>query len=221
MLEIIKLVKDHKQLIWGTEDWVVSGHKNGMGRVVSTDFEDMTVSELISKHPDIFNNQIDGQLPLLIKIIDAKDDLSVQVHPDDIYAQKYENSLGKTECWYILDADEDSDIIVGHSANDKNEMQKKINDQKLLDILDVKKVKKGDFFYIPSGTVHAIRKNTKILEVQQSSDVTYRLFDYNRVQEDGSLRELHINKALDVIDFNPQKVKGMTKSVMFDNSKVT
>ncbi len=221
MLEIIKLTKDHKQLIWGTEDWVVSGHENGMSKVMAVGYEGMSVSEFIKQRPDIFNHQINEKLPLLIKIIDAKDDLSVQVHPGDNYAKKHEDSLGKTECWYILDADVGSDIIVGQNALDKAEMQAKINDQRVIDVLDVKEVKKGDFFYIPSGTVHAIRKNTKILEVQQSSDITYRLFDYNRVQQDGSLRELHINKALDVINFNQNNLDDIKREVMIGNSKVT
>ncbi len=204
MDKIIKLSKDHKELIWGTEDWVVSGHGNGQSRVNGGSYDNMLVSELIQAHPEVFNHQVVEQLPLLIKVIDTHDDLSVQVHPGDEYAKKHENSLGKTECWYILDAASDSDIIVGHSAPDKQTMQTKINDQALIDCLNVMPIKKGDFFNIPSGTVHAIRKNTTILEVQQSSDITYRLFDYNRVQADGSLRELHINKALDVIDFEQE-----------------
>lgn len=220
MTRIIKLNNVNKQLIWGSEDWVVSGHKNGMGTILGGEFDQMTIEQLISERPDIFNHQVLSELPLLIKIIDARDDLSIQVHPGDQYAEEVENSLGKTECWYILGAADDADIIVGHHAKDKKEMQEYINDQNVMELLDVKPVNQGDFFYIPSGTIHAIRRNTKILEVQQSSDITYRLYDYQRLS-DGQLRELHINKALDVIDFNQAKMENKVETKAIDNGTIT
>ncbi len=219
MNKIIKLENVHKELIWGTEDWVVSGHENGMSKVIGGEFNDLEVSELINLRPDIFNHQVLDKLPLLIKIIDAKDDLSIQVHPNDSYASEHENSLGKTECWYILDADEDADIIVGHHAKDKNELQRNINDLNVLKSLDVLDVNKGDFFYIPAGTIHAIRKNTKILEVQQSSDITYRLYDYQRIS-DNTLRELHINKALDVITFGENTQNNQRENISVNDAEI-
>lgn len=198
---ILKLQKEHKELIWGTEDWVISAHENGVSKVVGGEYDGLGLDELYASHRELFNNVLPSKFPLLVKIIDAKDDLSVQVHPNDVYAGANEGSLGKTECWYILDCKEDSDIIVGQTTDSREELQEAIDGDYLLHRLDLKPVKKGDFFYIPAGTVHAIRSNTKILEVQQSSDITYRLYDYKRVQADGSLREIHVDKALDVIDY--------------------
>ena len=199
MNEIILLEGVHHELIWGTEDWIISAHNNGDNIVKGTDLK---LSEYFAKFPEKFGSTKLEKFPLLIKIIDAKTDLSVQVHPNDEYAAKNENSLGKTECWYILGADADSDIIVGQTASDRVELADAIAGDKLMDKLNVMKVEKNDFFYIPAGTVHAIRSNTKILEVQQSSDVTYRLFDYNRVDATGNVRETHVEKSLDVIDYD-------------------
>lgn len=198
---IIKLKKAHKKLIWGSEDWVVSAHEKGLSYVVGGEFDGVSLNELFKLKSELFNHKIIDEFPLLIKIIDAKDDLSIQVHPNDEYSCKNEDSLGKTECWYILECDDESDIVVGQKARTREELSLSISESRVMDQMQLLPIKKDDFFFIPAGTVHAIRANTKILEVQQSSDITYRLFDYNRVQEDGTLRELHIKKALDVINY--------------------
>ncbi|MGN0506110.1 MAG: mannose-6-phosphate isomerase, class I [Lachnospiraceae bacterium] len=155
-----------------------------------------------------------------MKIIDAKADLSIQVHPDDAYAAEHENgSLGKTECWYILDCDEDATIVIGHNAKSKDELRRMISENRWDELINVRPIKKGDFFQIEPGTVHAIKAGTLILETQQSSDVTYRLYDYGRLQN-GKPRELHIEKSIDVI-VCPQKEQSNERESFRNNDAVT
>jgi mannose-6-phosphate isomerase, type 1 (EC 5.3.1.8) len=147
----------------------------------------------------LFGNRTEERFPLLIKIIDAKNDLSIQVHPDDEYAYKNENgALGKTECWYILDCKENAQIVIGHNAKDKDELKRMIEQKRWNELIRVRPIKKGDFFQIIPGTVHAIKGGTLILETQQSSDITYRLYDYDRLDH-GKPRQLHIKQSIDVI----------------------
>lgn len=187
------------------ECWAISGHANGMSHVAGGRFDGKTLGELWKEEPEIFGNYPGSQVPLLIKIIDAKNDLSIQVHPDDAYAGEHENgSLGKTECWYVLDCEPGATIIVGQRAKDRAEAAQMIEDGRWDDMLNVLPIHKGDFFQIDSGTVHAIKTGTLILETQQSSDVTYRLYDYDRPGTDGKLRPLHIEQSLDCIDFDSQ-----------------
>ena len=202
MEKIIRLKNVHHDLIWGCEDWIISAHKNGESIIDGGEFDGQSLSSLFNTNREVFGNIEGSEFPLLVKIIDAKTALSIQVHPGDEYAQKNESSLGKTECWYILDCADDSDIIVGQKANNREEFQKAIDDGTVMDIMQVMPANVGGFFHIPAGTVHAIRDNTKILEIQQSSDVTYRLYDYDRKDKDGNLRELHVDKSLDVINYD-------------------
>lgn len=148
----------------------------------------------------MFSNIKAETFPLLIKMIDAYDKLSVQVHPDDEMAKQF-NSLGKTECWYILDAVENAEIIYGHNAMSKDEFKALLQLGKYDQLLNKIPVKKGDFYFIPAGVVHAIGAGILILEIQQSSDITYRLFDYERIEKDGSKRELHLDLGLNTTKF--------------------
>lgn len=161
--------------------------------------------------------------PLLMKIIGAQDDLSIQVHPSDEYAVANENEPnGKTECWYILSCDEDSSIILGHNAKTKEELNDKVNNSNWEELLYEIPVSKGDFYYIEAGTIHSIKGGITLLEIQQNSDITYRLYDYDRTYN-GEKRELHIEKALDnaIVPYeeSPYNKKGETgllcKSDMF------
>ncbi len=201
--------------IWGKEEWIISSHKNGMSFINNGEYKGLSLEEFYKNNKELFGID-DEEFPLLIKIIDAKDDLSIQVHPDDDYAKANENSLGKSESWYILDTN-NSDIVVGQTARSKEEMALAIKEEKVMDKMNVFNINKGDFFYIKPGTVHAIRKNTKLLEVQQSSDITYRLYDYNRLGDDGKLRELHIDKSLDVIDYNDSDISQDFKLIEENN----
>jgi len=216
--EVIFLHPVFKEKIWGGdklntiygydipsdktgEAWVISAHDHGASIVESGPYKGKDLSQLWDEERELFNRAQtdDSAYPLLVKIIDANDDLSVQVHPDDRYAQDVEKvPFGKTECWYILDAKEDSSIILGHTAKDKAELDEMIDKGQWDDLLQTVPVKKGDFFYVPSGTIHAIGKDVVILEIQQSSDITYRVYDYDRIEDNGQKRELHIDKSKEV-----------------------
>lgn len=185
------------------ECWGISAHENGPNMIVNGEHEGKTLKELWEENTGLFGVQTTDKFPLLTKILDANEELSVQVHPDDAYAQVHENGeLGKTECWYIIDCDEDAEIIYGHNAKDKDELENMIHEGKWNQLFNSIKVKPGDFFYVPSGTVHAIGKGIRILETQQNSDTTYRIYDYDRTDKDGDKRELHIEQSIDVISFN-------------------
>ena len=187
------------------EIWGISAHKSNSNKIISGQFKGKTLRELYSNHRKYFGHYPDNEFPLLFKVIDAKSDLSVQVHPENDYASIHENSYGKDECWFILDVDKNSRIQIGHKAKNRDELYKAIINCSLEELLEYHSISVGDYFYISSGKVHAICKNTTLLEVSQSSDITYRLYDYNRL-DNGKLRELHINKALDVIK-TPDTIK--------------
>lgn len=216
MKPILFLNPVFKQMIWGGsrlkeqfgyeipgdhtgECWAVSAHPNGDCTVKEGIYEGKTLSELWASNPELFGNPGLDRFPLLIKIIDAKDDLSIQVHPDDAYAKEHENgSLGKTECWYILDCPPDAALVVGHNARTREELAQMIHEGKWIELIRHIPVKKGDFIQINPGTVHAIKGGMMILETQQNSDITYRVYDYGRLT-DGKPRQLHVEQSIDVI----------------------
>lgn len=180
------------------ESWDVACHPNGTGTVANGKYKGMGFLDLIKKEgANILGNKISTEkFPLLVKLINSKEDLSVQVHPDDEYASKYENDIGKTEAWYVIDAKPGACLIVGTKNCDKEIFKKAIEEGKCEDFLNKIEVKKGDCFLIDSGIVHAICEGVIIAEIQQNSDITYRVYDYGRP------REIHVKKALDVINFD-------------------
>jgi len=180
------------------EDWAISAHPHGVSVIENGPFKGKTLADLWRDHQELFGHSEAPVFPLLIKILDAEDDLSVQVHPDDAYGMEHEGELGKTECWYIIEAEPGAEIIYGHHAQTKEELKAMIEDGRWDDLLTKVPVKKGDFFYVPSGTIHAIGKGIMILETQQSSDTTYRVYDYDRTDDQGKTRELHIQQSVDV-----------------------
>lgn len=186
------------------ETWECSTHSEGINIIASGFFQGRLLSEILQEHPEYLGThpRTKGELPVLIKMIDAREDLSVQVHPDDEYAIKYENGqLGKTEMWYVLDAAKDARLIYGlHHSVDKETLHKSILDGTIDKYLQKIKVKKGDLYYIKPGTIHAIGAGILIAEIQESSNLTYRLYDYNRTDKVGKKRELHIEQALSVAD---------------------
>jgi mannose-6-phosphate isomerase len=195
------------------ECWAISAHTNGPSIIENGPYAGLSLDELYQKHPELFGNPKEAVFPLLTKILDANTDLSVQVHPEDEYAKIHENGgLGKTECWYILDCKEGADMIFGHNAKTKEEFIQQINAGKWNDLLRRVKIKPGDFFYVPSGTIHALCEGTLVLETQQSSDTTYRVYDYDRRDAEGILRELHLEKAIDVTTV-PHHETGVTPKV--------
>lgn len=215
MGHILKMKPVFKEMIWGGhklkdiygydipsdhtgECWAVSAHKNGDCTIENSEFSGKTLSWLFENHRELFGNIEGDQFPLLVKIIDAKNDLSVQVHPNDDYAKIHEDSLGKTECWYVLQADQDTKMVMGHHAKTKDEFIKAIEEDDYDNLLNSFEIQEGDFFYIPSGTLHAICSGSLIYEAQQSSDITYRVYDYHRKDADGNERQLHVQQSIDV-----------------------
>lgn len=182
------------------EYWAISAHPNGVSVVANGQFEGRQLDELYRNEPTLFGHPKEKVFPLLTKILDANDWLSVQVHPDDAYGLEHEGELGKTECWYVIAADEGAEIIYGHNAKSKAELRQMIEEKDWEHLLARIPVKAGDFFYVPSGTMHAIGKGILILETQQSSDTTYRVYDFDRKDAQGNLRELHIEKSIDVLN---------------------
>ena len=204
------------------EDWAISGHPHGVSIIENGPFKGKTLAELWESNRELFGDATGDVFPLLVKILDAEDDLSVQVHPDDAYGLKHEGELGKTECWYIIDAKPGSEIIYGHSAQTREELAEMIEEGRWDDLLVRVPVKKGDFFYVPSGTIHAIGSGILILETQQSSDTTYRVYDYDRKDDSGQTRELHIQQSVDVTTVPANKPEvAITQVKQGDSSIVT
>lgn len=182
------------------EYWAISAHPHGVSTIKNGRFAGMGLDQLYAEHRELFGNSSEPVFPLLTKILDANDWLSVQVHPDDHYAMEHEGELGKTECWYVIAADEGAEIIYGHNAKSREELRQQIEKKEWDKLLTKVPVKAGDFFYVPSGTMHAIGSGILILETQQSSDTTYRVYDFDRKDAKGHLRELHLEKSIDVLN---------------------
>jgi len=204
------------------ECWAISAHPNGMGIITNGEHAGKTLKELWDNNRALFGNLEGKQFPLLTKILDANDDLSVQVHPNDEYAKVHENGeLGKTECWYIIDCNEGAELVFGHNAQTTEEVRNMIENGKWSNFLRRVKIKAGDFFYVPSGTVHALCKGTLVLETQQSSDTTYRLYDYDRTDDQGNKRELHLEKSIHAITSPFQDIETNIESCEENGATIT
>lgn len=189
------------------EAWIISGYDNNNTVVENGFLQGNELNELLEVYMgDLVGEanyeRFGNQFPILVKILDSKDWLSIQVHPDDELAQKRGYVGGKTEMWYILDADSGSQLISGFSqSTNKETYTKLLKENKLQSIMNYETVKKGDCFYMPAGRVHALGPGILLAEIQQTSDTTYRIFDWNRVDDKGQARELHLEEAMDAIDF--------------------
>ena len=230
MNKVIKLTPIIKSYIWGgdyfkpyrkgefdniSESWELSLRE---GNNVFVEAFDKPLNELISDDDLGPNCKRFPYFPLLIKLIDARDNLSIQVHPSDDYALKYENSFGKSEMWHIIDADKDAGLYVGLNKDySKEEIEKHLKDSSILECLNFYKVKPGDTFLINPGTIHAIGKGVRLIEIQQNSDLTYRLYDYLRKDKNGNYRELHIDKALKVIDYHKYELNKSSGDLLANN----
>ena len=217
-MNIFKLSPAFKDYLWGgsrlktdfgkntdmtplAESWELSVHPDGESVIANGEFEGMSFAEFAKNNPEKlgFNCEKFENFPILIKLIDAFDNLSVQVHPDNDYAMQVEGEYGKTEMWYIVDCDDDATLIYGFKDEiSKEEFKNCIEQNTLLSVVNSVKVNKGDVFFIQAGTLHAIGKGILIAEIQQNSNTTYRVYDYGRVGADGKPRALHVEKALDV-----------------------
>ncbi|MCI6859100.1 MAG: class I mannose-6-phosphate isomerase [Eubacterium sp.] len=223
-MAILKLKPTGKDYIWGghklvekygkeqtgdrlAETWELSCHPDGPSFITNGPDAGKSLKEYIDENGKEClgtNCERFEDFPILIKFIDAQDNLSIQVHPDNKYALKNEGQYGKTEMWYVVDAEEGAYLYYGFQEEiSKEEFEKRIEEDTLTDVLNKAPVHKGDVFFIQSGTIHAIGKGIVIAEIQQNSNVTYRVYDYGRVGKDGKKRELHIQKALDVTNTAP------------------
>lgn len=212
-----------KSIIWGGNDickfknipqqdgigesWEISSVKEDISVIANGDLENKDLEEVISQYKEQLvgkknYEKFGSTFPLLIKFIDARDNLSIQVHPDDKLAKERHNSFGKTEMWYVIDATKDAFLYSGFSKQiTPDEYVKSVENNTFVDSLQKHNIKKGDVFFLPAGRVHAIGAGTFIAEIQQTSNITYRIYDYNRVGADGKSRELHTELAKDAIDY--------------------
>lgn len=213
-MEILKLSPVYKDYIWGgdtlkkkygkdtdmtplAESWELSCHKDGQSTVLGGTYDGITLEAYLKENPSALGEGSDGELPILIKLIDAADRLSVQVHPNNEQAKEWEGQNGKTEMWYVVEAQPDAKIIYGVSRDTtKEELASAIREKRVEELLCSVESHKGDVFFVEAGTIHAIGKGNLIAEIQQNSNVTYRLYDYNRVGKDGKERELHVDKGV-------------------------
>jgi mannose-6-phosphate isomerase len=209
------------------ESWELSTVEGDVSIIANGAYKGKSLMELIQEYPsEILGTAVckrfGNQFPLLFKYLDAREDLSIQVHPNDELAKKRHNSFGKTEMWYIMQADKDSRIIVGFKEDSNaNEYLKHLENNTLVSILDDVKVKQGDVFFLETGTVHAIGAGLVVAEIQQTSDVTYRLYDFDRKDAQGNTRELHVDLALEAINYSKVNTyKEYTKEVNESNTIV-
>lgn len=190
------------------ESWEISGVEDNVSTVANGPLQGKSLVELIDYYKENLvgkrvYDRFGSKFPLLIKFLDANDDLSIQVHPDDKLAQERHNSFGKTEMWYVVDAEPGSTLISGfNKATSREEYVKLFESGELNSILNVEQVQKDDVFFLPAGRVHTIGKGLVIAEIQQTSDITYRIYDFDRVDSEGNKRELHVEEALDAIDYS-------------------
>ncbi|MCW6664626.1 mannose-6-phosphate isomerase, class I [Aerococcaceae bacterium NML191219] len=204
------------------ESWSISAHPNGVSIVVApAKYQGVGLDELYRQHPELFGDEQLTEFPLLIKILDAAEDLSVQVHPNDIYAREHEGELGKTECWYVISAEPGAKIVYGHNAQTPEEFANLVQKGEWSALLREVPVKAGDFFYVPYGTIHAIGAGIVILETQQNSDTTYRVYDYARTDDSGQPRPLHIQQSIDVTMFPHQDPELTISELNVEGNKVT
>ena len=237
-MELVKLAPAVKDYIWGgtyfkafnkgvslervSECWELSVRDVDSSIIASGKDKGKLLVDVISKEDVGPIQDRFKYFPILIKLIDAKENLSVQVHPSDDYALKNENSFGKSEMWHIISADKGSGLYVGLNKKcSKEEIKQALENGNILDYLNFFPVKPGDTFIIDPGTIHAIGKGVRLIEIQQNSNLTYRLYDYNRVDKFGNPRELHIQKALEVINYNKYKVKKSDGNLLADNQYFT
>lgn len=195
------------------ESWEISTVKGDVSVIANGALKGKSLMDVINDNPDeILGTEVYArfgkEFPLLFKYLDAREDLSIQVHPNDALAKELHDSFGKTEMWYIMQADDDARIVVGFKENSNAaEYLEYLENKTLLSILDDVKVKSGDVFFLETGTVHAIGAGLVVAEIQQTSDITYRLYDFDRVDANGATRELHVDLALDAINYNVTETK--------------
>lgn len=196
----------------------ISAHPNGKSTILNGPYAGQTLDQVWTQHRELFGDFPSKDFPLLCKIVDANEPLSIHVHPDDSYAYEFENGqYGKSECWYIIDAEEDAEVLIGTTVNSKEELEDQISQDNFLESLKRVKVQPGEFYFIPAGTIHSIGSGITVYETMQSSDITYRLYDYNRQRENSS--SLDVDKALDVIQYSQELPSIVPENEIIENHK--
>lgn len=231
-MEIFKLAPVYKNYIWGgnklkniwnknsnldiiAESWELSTHNDGRSKISNDKYFSKTLDEVLTSEICGQNCTPFIRFPILIKLIDSNQKLSIQVHPNDEYSIKNENDLGKTEMWYIADCEKNSGIYLGFNRDvSRAEVEKEIENNNIEKYLNFIPVKKGDSFLIEAGTIHAIGSGITICEIQQNSNITYRVYDYGRVDASGNKRELQIQKALDVLNYKKHLIKDDNSNIL-------
>ena len=224
-MKTVKLKAKTKDYLWGghklfdygkdgndiiAESWELSFFEGMESLIDSGSDKGKKLSEVVTEKELGSNIKKYQFFPMLAKLIDSNQDLSIQVHPNDEYARKYENSYGKNEMWYVVDSDEGAMLYIGFNKDvSKEEIEKRIENNTLVDVMNHILVHPGDAYYIPAGTIHAIGKGCLIFEIQQNSNITYRVYDYGRRDKNGYLRELHVKKALDVLNLKKMEPYNM------------
>ncbi|MCC4221424.1 mannose-6-phosphate isomerase [Staphylococcus saprophyticus] len=204
------------------EVWGISAHPNGKCEILNEPYRGQTLDQVWDEHRELFGDFPSQEFPLMTKIVDARESLSVHVHPDDAYAYENENGqYGKSECWYIIDAEEDAEIIYGLNTQSKETAIDKIDEADYDSLFNKVKVKAGEFYFIPAGTIHSIGAGVLVYETMQSSDVTYRVFDYDRAQDSVDKRELNQVKAKEVIEIANESINIPTDTEIIENHKRT
>ena len=242
MLEPIKLKGCYKNYIWGgnrlaqnfhkekgmgtiAESWELSAHQDGYSRIESGEYQGENLVEYlnaIGKKALGLKNQNQEQLPILIKLIDAKEALSIQVHPDDAYAWKHEHDNGKTEMWVILDHEPGAFLYYGVNQEiTKEELKQRIENHTLTEVLCKVPVHKGDVFFIEAGMIHAIGAGIVLCEIQQTSNVTYRIYDYGRKDAQGKERPLHVQQAMEVACLKPKPCNVLPETILMDTEELS
>jgi len=223
MMYPIKFKPIIKEMIWGSESWDITCRQNEMGIIENGEYEGMAFVDFIAKDRNaVLGTKAGGNFPLLVKTIDARDVLSVQVHPNDEYARiNGKGDTGKSELWYILTPPTDGQLIVGlRDGVTRDILAKAYEDKTIEQYLNCMTVKKGDIINIPAGLIHALTPGIRVIEIQQNSDITYRLYDFGRVGTDGKPRELHVNDALAVVDYTAKNDVNVSPSEHFTVEKL-
>lgn len=239
-MNITRLEPVYKDYIWGgnklnefygkksglsvtAESWELSCHKDGMCKIIDGEYAGKTLSDALAESPEALGEKAAKFefFPILIKFIDALSDLSVQVHPSDEYALKNEGQYGKTEMWYVVEAEDDAKLVYGLNREvSREEFAELAKGPELMNVLNFVPVKKGDVFFIQSGVIHAIGKGLLICEIQQNSNLTYRVYDYDRTDAQGNKRPLHVEKAIEVSKLSTEPLKTSGEPV-FKNENVS
>lgn len=204
------------------ECWGISAHPNGKSEILNGPYAGQTLDQVWNDHRELFGEFPSKDFPLMAKIVDAEAPLSIHVHPDDSYAYENENGqYGKSECWYIIEAEEDAEIAIGTKASSREEFEQQIKEGKFQENLRKIKVKPGDFYFIPAGTIHSIGDGIMAYETMQSSDVSYRVYDYDRKLNNNEQRTLNVSKALDVMEYSSELPSIVPQNEVIENHNCT